>query len=305
MKLLAAFFAFLVAHSLSAQASLALAESQFRSGDCKGVTETLAALLQSEPRPGETSYWLLAQCSMRLGRSEDAILALRNGLLAHPESATLGLNLGQVLFQKDPANAEAGELLRLAAAALPNDPESRHYYAQWAYLNNRDEICVRSEKEALRMPGLNDLAKLQMNSLLGLCQSRLDNTDAARANFQEAYKINLRLPQFDPASAYQYVRFLALYGENSEVEAIVGEILKRAPSYGPAHLERAKSFDRAKSPAKVIAEAKQVLESEGSDFSIIRAAHLLLAKSYFALGETEKAEEEQRWIESHTVASAR
>ena len=34
-------------------------------------------------------------------------------------------------------------------------------------------ICVEQEREALALPGLNDLAALQMNTLLGMCYSRL------------------------------------------------------------------------------------------------------------------------------------
>ena len=43
----------------------------------------------------------------------------------------------------------------------------------WAYLNERDRICVQQEREGLGLPGLNDLALLQMHTLLGMCQSRL------------------------------------------------------------------------------------------------------------------------------------
>lgn len=302
MKALVCPLLLLIAPALAAQPSLKLAEAQFRAGDCKGVVETLTAVLQATPASGEAPYELLAECGVRMGRPEQAIQALRDGLLANPESATLKRRLGEALFLRDPSSAEAGEQLGLAVAALPNDPESRHYYAQWAYLNNRDEICVKNEREALGLPGLNDLALLQMNTLAGMCQSRLNNTAAARASFQAAHKINLRSKQFDAPSAYQYVRFLALSGENSEVEVIVDQILKRAPRFGPAHLERAKSFDRARKPEKVIEEAKLVLAGEGADFTIVRAAHLLLAKSYFALDDTEGAEEEQKWIESHTSA---
>ena len=294
--------AILAAQAGKAPTPLALAETHYEKGDCQKVIETLSTYVGSQA-PGDTPYWLFAECSIRLGREEDAIRALRSGVQVNPKSGILKLQLGQALFRKDPVSAEAGEMLRLASLAAPKDPESRHYYAQWAYLNNRDEICARNEIEGLRAPGLADLAKLQMHTLLGMCQSRLDQTEAARASFEAARNINLRSPQFDAASAHQHVRFLTLSGEKSEIDALVGEILRHAPNFGPARLERAKSFDRARNAAKAIEEAKLALEGEGADFAIIRAAHLLLAKNYFALGETQKAEEEQKWVESHVTPS--
>lgn len=298
MNLLAIGITILAAQAAKIPAPLAQAETQYQKGDCEEVIGTLSVYVRSQPS-GEAPYWLLAECSMRLGRDEEAIRALRSGVQVNPKSSNLKVSLGQALFRKDPASPEAGELLRLASLAAPGNPEMHHYYAQWAYLNNQDEICARNEIEALRAPGLIDLARLQMHTLLGMCQSRLDQAEAARASFAEARKINLHSPQFDAASAYQYVRFLTLTGEKSEIDALVGEILQRAPKFGPARLERAKSFDRARNAAKAIEEAKLAVEGEGSNFATIRAAHLLLAKNYFALGETQKAEEEQRWVETH------
>jgi Tfp pilus assembly protein PilF len=304
LKVLGCSLVALMVPVVAAQPSLKLAEAQFRAGDCKGVVETLTTLLQSPEASGEAPYELLAECGLRMGRPGQAIQVLRDGIQANPKSAALKRALGQALFRQDPTSTEAEELFRVAAIALASDPESRHYYAQWAYLNNRDEICIQNEREALRLPGLNEVALLQMNTLIGMCQSRLNNTAAARASFRAAHKINLRSKQFDAPSAYQYVRFLSLSGGAPEVESVVEQILERAPRYGPAHLERAKSFDRAHKPDKVIEEAKLVLEGEGNDFTVVRAAHLILAKSYFAMGDTGKAEDEQKWIESHTNASA-
>jgi len=290
----------LAAQAAKVPAPLASAEAYYQKGDCQKVIETLSTYVRSQPS-GEAPYLLLSECSMRLSRDEDAIRALRDGVKVNPKSSILKLSLGQALFRKDPSSAEAGELLRLASLAAPKDPESRHYYAQWAYLNNRDEICARNEIEALRTPGLVDLARLQMLTLLGMCQSRLGQASAARISFEAARQINLRSPQFDAASAYQHLRFLTVDGEKGEIGALIDEVLQRSPNFGPARLERAKSFDRAKNATKAIEEAKRALEGEGNDLAMIRAAHLLLAKNYFALGETQKAEEEQKWVESHVT----
>jgi tetratricopeptide (TPR) repeat protein len=149
------------------------------------------------------------------------------------------------------------------------------------------------------LPTLPEQAVLQMNTLLGMCAGRLNDVQTAGAAFKNAFKINLSLQVFDPGAAYQYVQFLLQSGLDTEAESIIAEILKRAPRFGPAHVEMAKSFDHSGQPAQAIMEAQLALAGEGNTPSSIRAAHVLLAKCYFLLGKTSGAEEEQRWIESN------
>ena len=105
---------------------------------------------------------------------------MRAGLRAYPAAPILERALGQLLFRARYDSSEAGALLAHAAKMLPRDPEAKHYYAQWAYLNGRDRICVEQEREALALPGLNDLAALQMHTLLGMCYSRLAGSGRQR-----------------------------------------------------------------------------------------------------------------------------
>jgi tetratricopeptide (TPR) repeat protein len=141
-----------------------------------------------------------------------------------------------------------------------------------------------------------------MYSLLGICLSHLDQPTAANSAFQRALAIDLRQHPFDPAMAYQYIQFLTSRGQTEQAKKIVDETLSRSPRFGPAHLERAKFLDHERQTEKAIDEANAALMGEGDDDSNIRAAHVLLAKSYFVLGKTKEAEAEQQWVEAHSHA---
>ena len=202
-------------------------------------------------------------------------------------------------------NPKAGEnsyLLLSECYSQLGDPakaEAKHYYAQWAYLNARERICVQQESEALAQPGLNDLALLQMNTLLGMCRSRLQEADGARQAFQRANEINSRQAAYDPVAAFQYGQFLTRYGDDAAAQEIVDQILQRSPRFAPAHLEKAKHYDRSGDPARAIAEARLVLSSDGNDVNSERAAHILLARCHSMLGNAGEAAKEQQWIEAH------
>ena len=100
-------------------------------------------------------------------------------------------------------------------------------------------------------------------------------------------------------AAWEYIQFLNRYGSDKEAQSIVDQILDRVPRFGPAHLEKAKSFDRLNNPIRAMDEAQLTLVSSGNDINIERAAHAILAKSYFALGRNREAEAEQAWIQAH------
>lgn len=166
-------------------------------------------------------------------------------------------------------------------------------------MNFRERTCVAQEKAALLLPGLDDVTVLKMNTLLGICSGRVEDTTGARAAFRRANAINLRQKTYDPATAWQYAEFLRRFGDDAEVQSIVGEILERVPEFGLARLERAKYFDRKGQPDKAAEAAQLVLQSVGNDLDVERAAHGILARSFTALGETARAAREQAWIEAH------
>ena len=276
-----------------------LGERLAKEGNCAAAVQTLTSALASSPAPTVTPYLVLSDCDAQMNRPADAEKALRKGLSAHPASPILQLALGELLMDVQPNSLEAGQLLERSVRTAPRDPEARHSYAQWAYRNWRERICAAQERAAILLPGLDDVALLQMNTLLGICSGRIEDAAGARAAFRRANAINLRQKTYDPVAAWQYVQFLGRFGEAAEVQSIVGEILGRVPEFGPARLERANYFDREGQPEKAAEAARLVLQSAGNDLNVERAAHGILARSYTALGETGNASRELAWIEAH------
>lgn len=276
---------------------------QAQAGRSQEAVATLEAAIRANPKGGENLYLLLADCYTQLSDPVKAEATLRAGLRAYPASPIVERALGQLLFRIKFDSSEAGTLLAHAAKMLPRDPQAKHYYAQWAYLNARERTCVAQEREALALPGLNDLASLQMNTLLGMCYSKLlqeeEAAQGARLAFERANEINARQLAYDPVAAFQYVQFLARYGDDAAAQKIVDEILQRIPQFGPARLERAKSYDRGGDCARAITEAQLALSSGGNDINTERAAHILMARCYSLLGNTGDAAKEQQWIEAH------
>ena len=276
-----------------------------KQGNCAAAVQTLTSALATAPAPIDDPYLVLSDCEAQMNRPADAEQTLRKGLSAHPASPALESALGELLMDARPDSLEAGQLLEHAARTAPRDPEARHSYARWAHANLRERICVAQEKAALLLPGLDDDELLPMNTLLGICSGRIEDAAEARAAFRRANVINLRQKTYSPEVAWQYVQFLVRFGEDAEVQSIVGEILDRVPGFGPARLERAKYFDRQGQPEKAAEAARLVLQIAGNDLNDERAAHEILARSYTSLGDTLNASREQAWIEAHPNAETR
>ncbi len=262
--------------------------------------KALSAALQRDPTSGESLWLLLARCYESVGKPEDALRVLQEGVRVKPDSQRLSLTLGEVLFHLRANSQEAGALLAHAAEVMPRDPEARHFYAQWAYLNDKEDQCVANERAALGLPGLNDLALLQMNTLLGLCEDKLDHPEGAEKAFQKALVINRRLKTFDPGSAIQYARFLNVSGKDDQAWKLIQEIASHAPGFGPVHLEFAKHFEKSGQFAKAGDEARRAIAGEGNDGETIRSARSVLAKCLFAQGQKKEAEEQRRLIEAES-----
>jgi tetratricopeptide (TPR) repeat protein len=280
--------------------TLGAAEQLLRQNRYEDAIRELRSALEREPQSGEAVWVLLARCYESVGKPEDALRTLRAGVRAKPDSQRLPLNLGEVLFQLKADSLEAGALLAHAVEAMPRDAEARHYYAQWAYLNDKENECAANERAALALPGLNDQALLQMYTLLGLCEDKLDHPENAESAFQKALNVNRRSKPFDPGSAIQFARFLSISGKQEQARQLVQEILINAPSFGPVHLELARQFDKAGHFAQAVDEARLALAGEGNDSLTIRSARSVLAKGLFALGQKKEAEEQRQLIEAES-----
>jgi tetratricopeptide (TPR) repeat protein len=284
--------------AFQARSPLAVAVAYVQAGQYQEAVTTLEAAIRTDPKGGEDLYLLLSECYARLADHTNATSTLRAGLRAYPAAPILERALGQRLFRGKYDSREAGDLLAHAAKMLPRDPEAKHYYAQWAYLNGQDRICVEQERVALTLPGLNDLALVQMHTLLGMCYSRLEEAEGARRAFHRANDVNGGQTVYDPVAAFQYVQFLARYGDEAAAQDVVDQILQRVPRFAPARLEKAKSYDRGGECARAIDEAERALSSDGNDVNSERAAHMLMARCHSLLGNTEEAVKEQQWIEA-------
>lgn len=269
-------------------------------GNCAAAVQTLTSALASSAAPTAAPYVALSDCDAEMNRPADAEQVLRKGLSVHPGSRALELALGELLMDVQPNSLEAGQLLERSVRADPRDPEAGHSYARWAHANLRERICVTQEKAAILLPGLDEDALLQMNTLLGICAGRVEDTTEARAAFRRADAINLRRKAYSPEAAWQYVEFLKRFGEDAEVQSIAGEILGHVPAFGPARLEIARYFDRAGQADKAAEAAQLALQGTGNDLNDERAAHEILVRSYKALGEAGKASSEQAWIAAHS-----
>ena len=280
--------------------TLGAAELLLRQNRYEDAIRELRSALEREPQSGEAVWVLLARCYESVGKPEEALRTLRAGVRANPDSRRLPLNLGEVLFRLKADSLEAGALLAHAVEAMPRDAEARHYYAQWASLNDKENECAANERAALALPGLNEQALLQMYTLLGLCEDKLDHPENAESAFQKALNVNRRSKPFDPGSAIQFARFLSISGKQEQARQLVQEILAHAPSFGPVHLELARQFDKAGHFAQAVDEARLALAGEGNDSLTIRSARSVLAKGLFALGQKKEAEEQRQLIEAES-----
>ena len=149
------------------------------------------------------------------------------------------------------------------------------------------------------MRGLPETAVFQMCTLLGMCAERAEALVLARQSFAEANAINFRQATYDPNSALRFAQLLVRLGEEREADRILMQLLERVPDFGPAHLERARAFERRRQPEAAIPSAQRALAGTGNDINSERAAHGMLARLYFAAGNTTAAQAEQAWIAAH------
>ncbi len=273
--------------------------AQASQGNCPAAVATLKSAIKANPRMGLDFYRLLADCQLQLGQGDQAVEVLKKGAALYPSQPSLEKSLGQLLFRQRPENPEAGLRLGRAVQALPLDAEARHYFAQWAFLNGKEKLCVEQEQAALRLRGSPELALFQMQTLLGMCAERVDNLTIARQAFASADAINLRQPAYDPNSAIRFVQLLVRLGEEREADQVLAHLLEKAPGFGPGHLERARMHERASETDAAIASARRALEGQGNDINSERAAHGILARLYFASGNAEAAARGQLWIAAH------
>jgi tetratricopeptide (TPR) repeat protein len=189
-------------------------------------------------------------------------------------------------------------LLERATKAMPQDAGAQYAYGLWALMNHHEEIAIASERRALALAPAGDL-KVQALTFIGLGEDALKRPQRAEAAFRDALAANRKLSNPNPSAALEFAMFLTRQSRQGEAQTLLGEILKFAPTFGPAHLERAKYLSAQGDLEAALVDANIALTQAGSDPKSLRAAHAFLARTCFALGRMEEAEAHQRWIESH------
>jgi Tfp pilus assembly protein PilF len=240
---------------------------------------------------------MLVDCRMRQQQPAAAIEAATKGIEAHPSSVPLLLAVSRILLRDPRHSASAREPLARAAKLAPKDAEVHYYYSQWACLHNQEEICIREAEAALSLSPENDAAKLQLNTLIGVAADKLNRPDQASAAFRRSLESNRKLGLPDPAAAQRYIDFLLKRAREEDARVLLDSLIEAAPSFGPAVLERAKFLAKEGNSEQAIVLAERSLTMGGMDRERIRAAHLLLARTYFLLDREQKAMEHQAWIE--------
>ncbi|MDQ3255643.1 MAG: hypothetical protein M3R15_17380 [Acidobacteriota bacterium] len=314
---------------------LVAAESAVRRKDFINAVEILEALLRAQPRLDAEAYVMLAASKSNLGQTTEAIEVCARGAEVFPGSdrlaefyvallrATTTIDqstvktrleeimpqptasavyvkaLSQILLTTNPLDARMETLLTRAVAARPRDAEARYLYGQWACLTNKEKLCIEQLTKTLALSGTNRLARVQSYTLIGMAESSSGNKVRAEAAFQNALRLNRRLPRPEPQGTFQYAKFLIDNARAQQGQTLLDEVLRQAPDFGPARFEHAKLLAKQGQRAAAIDEAKRALQYARHSRTQLQAIHTFLAKTYFSIGQREKAEAHQKWIEAN------
>jgi tetratricopeptide (TPR) repeat protein len=290
--------AFVQSSSGAPEQYLAAARAYTAQGDFAKAAESLDQALDANPDAGSEPYLTLIDCRLKLDQKEKAIEAAERGVERYPTSGPLLKAAGALMLQENSSSERAGEMLARASKALPQDPGAQYAYGLWALMNHHEEIAIAAEKRALALSPADDL-KVQAQTFIGLGEDALKRPQRAEAAFRAALAVNRQLPNRNAGAELEFAMFLTRQARQREAQDLLAEILKFAPTFGPAHLEHAKYLLQQGDLESALAEGKTALDQAGSDPKSQRAAHAFLAKTYFALGRVKEAEAHQSWIESH------
>lgn len=282
----------------SRDANLLAARAYVAQGNFAKAAESLDLALAANPDVGSEPYLTLIDCRLKLDQKEKALEAAERGVKRYPVSGPLLKAAGALILQESSSSDRAGELLERATKAMPQDSGAHYAYGLWALMNHHEEIAIAAERRALALSPADDL-RVQALTFIGLGEDALKRPQRAEAAFRDALAANRKLPNPNPSAALEFAMFLTRQSRQGEAQKLLDEILKFAPGFGPAHLERAKYLSVQGDLESALAEAKIALDQAGSDPKSLRAAHAFLARTCFALGRMDEAEVHQSWIESH------
>ena len=282
----------------SRDANLQAARAYIAQGSLEKAAESLDLALAAHPDAGAEPYLMLMDCRLKLDQKEEALDAAERGVKRYPTSGPLLKAAGAMILQENSSSDRAGELLERATKVMPQDPGAQYAYGLWALMNHHEEIAIAAESRALALSPSDDL-RVQAETFIGLGEDALKRPRRAEAAFRTALAVNRKLPHPNPSAALEFAMFLTRQSRQAEAQTLLEEILRFAPGFGPAHLERAKYLFAQGDLESARAEGETALAQSGSDAKSLRAAHAFLARTCFALGRMEEAEAHQSWVESH------
>ncbi len=332
-QLLTYFFAFLLCFTAHAQTqldpNLLAAESYLQQKNFAKAIQALDLVFQVQAKPPDAAFGMMATAQLNVGNKEQAMAVTERGLTIYPASTKLAefyvallrnvatadetkAKLEQmvrrqprsIVFRKALArllsnsSAQAEALLTGLAKDLPRDAEAHYLFAQWACVNDKNELCVAESTKAIALSGTNLYAVMQLNTLRGIANDTLNRVPQAEAAFRHALAANRKLPKPSPHATFKFVEFLMKRNRDAEAQTLNDELLKSFPDFGEAHFERAKWLAKQKRYADAITPAKRALTLLEKEPKQAKAIHAFLAKTYFALGQMTDAEFHQKAVES-------
>lgn len=203
------------------------------------------------------------------------------------------------LMQRHLTDDRAGELLEQAVTANPADAEAYYLLGRWALVKGRFQRAVEAETRAAELSQGIPIAQMQAWTIVAVANDRMNKAAEAEAAFVRAMTINRTLARFDPNAAYEYLQVLERDHRDRQARDLTGEILRKAPDYGPAHLALAKTLAAANRNIEAAKEAELALRKVEANRAVERDAHYLLARIYLRLKQADRAELHKTWLAEH------
>lgn len=269
----------------------------FSSGAKQQAMETCEAGLQAFPSEAsleELHAALLLDC----GATEVCKAKALGRLKQSPASPAYLKLVAELLIDKSAIDPSTTDVVAQMMLRLPNDPGALYLHAKWAFASNQLDIALEETARLSAAPATSPIVRARGLALMALAHERMGHGEQASQAFSHALELDRRLEFPDPEVAMTYVDFLVKAAKDREADDLVSEVLRWAPEYPPARLRRAVRLANTGHAEEAVRDAKLVLE-HGDGLTVLRAAHVLLAKTYTSLDRPAEAQVHLDWINSH------
>lgn len=281
-----AIYADLVRSGAAQNARYFLALTDYLKGDYAAAGTEARACIKQQPESAE-AHGLLGASLLQLNRVDEAETALKRSLQLAPDQPQIMKHLGALYLKKELCVSAAGTLSR-ALQLAPADYEvaftlalARHRCSDFA-----GTVAAAQVAATLRP----DDAETQF--LLAQALIDLQQYDNAEWTLRRALRIESKAATREKL-CYALGRLLVTLDRRKEAMSFFEEGTRLNPASGPSLLGKAQLL----LDAGELEQARSAAEAAVSADPTRDAGHLLLLKTYVALGMTQKAEAETRWLE--------